>query len=167
MLWYQILSIRMPELTPSLYLRKENIVLNLKGNNKSEIIAELLDLLILNRDIESVHKEKMLGELIKREEKGSTGIGHQIAIPHCKSEMITSIKASMGIKPEGVDFSAIDGRRATIFILTLSPNDLAPSHIRFLASICDRFKDEKKRQEIIQARSIEEIYDFLLRPDEG
>ena len=96
-----------------------------------------------------------------REEIMSTGIGHGIAIPHGKSEYVSELGGVLGIKKEGVDFDALDGKPTHIFFLLVSPLDVSGPHIKALARISRLLKGEEVRQQLIHARDMEEAIAVL------
>ena len=80
------------------------ISVELKGQNKEEVIAELLGLLINSGAIDRRHKNKILEVLMAREALGSTAIGQGIAIPHGKCESVKKLVGCLGISKQGIDF---------------------------------------------------------------
>ena len=66
--------------------------------------------------------EGMLYKMLKRRENlGSTGIGRGIAIPHCRSLVVSKLRVAFGRKPHGVDFKAIDEKPVKFFFLIVAP----------------------------------------------
>src|SRR4029453_4868863 len=66
--------------------------------------------------------EGMLFKMLKRRENlGSTGIGRQIAIPHCRSLVVNRLRVAFGRKRAGVDFKAIDKKPGKFFFLIVAP----------------------------------------------
>jgi mannitol/fructose-specific phosphotransferase system IIA component (Ntr-type) len=63
-------------------IKKEAIDLNVKASTKKEIIEKAVELMSKNQNI--TNKEDYLKLVLEREEKGTTGIGEEIAIPHGK-----------------------------------------------------------------------------------
>jgi mannitol/fructose-specific phosphotransferase system IIA component (Ntr-type) len=59
--------------------------------------------------------------LKRRENLGSTGIGRGIAIPHCRSDVVSHLRVAFGRKPAGVDFKAIDNKPVHDFFLIVAP----------------------------------------------
>src|SRR5258708_12810457 len=59
--------------------------------------------------------------LKRRETRGSTGIGQNIAIPHCRALAVNSLRVAFGRKLEGIDFNAIDGKPVHYFFLIVAP----------------------------------------------
>ncbi len=121
------------------FFSEEGIALALKGRTKNEILRELVGLLHLD--------EKSQGMLIKmlqrREALGSTGIGRGIAIPHCRSLVVSSLRVAFGRKSEGVDFKAIDGKPAHFFFLIVAPPvEVSNQYLPVLGKIAQFAKEE-------------------------
>ena len=86
------------------FFSADAVKLELESTAKDDILKELISLLNLDEKSES-----MLFKMLKRRENlGSTGIGRGIAIPHCRSLVVSKLRVAFGRKPNGVDFKAID-----------------------------------------------------------
>ena len=72
-------------------------------------------------------REEALSQILSREAMDSTGLEKGIAIPHAKSEGVKSTVPAVGIKPDGVDFQALDCNPSTIFFMILAPQVRLPS----------------------------------------
>lgn len=129
--------------------------MNLKGSSKQEILDELLDVLMKTGKVDD--REEVMRQLLARESKMSTGIQFGVAIPHAKTTAVKELIACIGIKREGVDFSALDGEPSTIFVMTLSPIDRTGPHVQFLAEISMVVKSESARERILNANTPEEV----------
>ena len=140
-------------------INADTIDLNLKGTTKKEIIHELLE--ILNRTGKIKNKEAALAAVMDREEKMSTGMKHGIAIPHGKTATTQDLIACIGISEKPVDFDSLDKQPCRIFIMTLSPVEKTGPHLQFLAEISLLFKSSEKREEILKAKTPEEILEIL------
>ena len=114
-------------------LNKQAVCLHLKSETKDDVIEELIEIL----DGSGVLKDKKaaLQAVRDRERKLSTGMQNGIAIPHGKTDTVGSLVAAVGLRPEGIDFAAIDDQPCTIFILTVSPANRTGPHVQFLAEI--------------------------------
>jgi PTS system nitrogen regulatory IIA component len=137
----------------------DTIDLNLKGSTKKEIINELLDILVRTGKIQD--KAAALNAVMDREEKMSTGMKHGIAIPHGKSAVIADLVACIGISVKPVDFDSLDHEPCRIFIMTLSPVEKTGPHLQFLAEVSLLFKSAEKREEILNAKTPEEVLRIL------
>ena len=141
-------------------LTKETINLHLKGTTKQEIIDELLDVLVAAHKIED--RPAAYAAIMDREIKMSTGMKHGIAIPHGKSPTIENLVACIGISEKPVDFDSLDNEPCRIFIMTLSPVEKTGPHLQFLAEVSLLFKSSEKRQEILNAKTPEEVLKILV-----
>jgi PTS system nitrogen regulatory IIA component len=140
-------------------LTKDTISLHLKGATKEAIINELLDLLVSAGKIHD--RASAFSAVMDRENKMSTGMKHNIAIPHGKTGTVSDLVACIGISDSPVDFDSLDGEPCRIFIMTLSPLEKTGPHLQFLAEISLLFKSPEKRAEMLKAASPDDIMRIL------
>ncbi len=133
-------------------LSGKSVIVGLKGQNKQEILEELVDVV---DESKITDRQMVLEAVLQREEIMSTGIGHGIAIPHGKSEFVSELGGVLGIKREGVDFDSLDGKPTFIFFLLVSPMDVSGPHVKALARISRLLKGEDFRQYLIAAEDRE------------
>jgi mannitol/fructose-specific phosphotransferase system IIA component (Ntr-type) len=99
------------------FFSEDAVQLELGGTTKDDILKELIGLLGLDEK-----NEQMLFKMLKRRENlGSTGIGRGIAIPHCRSLVVSKLRVAFGRKKTGVDFKAMDGQPVHFFFLIVAP----------------------------------------------
>lgn len=99
------------------FIDESTIDLDLDGDTRDDILRELVDLL----DIDARSSATLYKMLKRRENLGSTGIGHGIAIPHCRSLAVDRLRVAFARKPSGVDFRAVDGAPVHHFFLIVAP----------------------------------------------
>jgi PTS system nitrogen regulatory IIA component len=141
-------------------LTVETISLDLRGNDKEEVLAEMVDLLAASGHIRD--KDAVLKAVTDREKRMSTGMQNGIAIPHGKTDSVDCLVAALGIKREGIDFGALDGQPSTIFVMTVSPDSRTGPHIQFLAEVSRPLNDASIRAKILSASTREEVLKLLL-----
>ena len=95
----------------------DTISVDLKGGSKDEILAELVGLLRLDER----STDTLLRMLQRRETLGSTGVGRGIAIPHCRSLVVSRVRLAYGHHRQGVEYQAIDNRPVFDFFLIVAP----------------------------------------------
>ena len=99
------------------FFSEDAVKLELEGTNKDDVLKELIGLLGLDDK-----SEGMLFKMLKRRENlGSTGIGRGIAIPHCRSLVVSQLRVAFGRKSVGLDFNAIDEKPVYFFFLIVAP----------------------------------------------
>ena len=99
------------------FFSPDAVSLDLKGTTKDEILGELISLLKLDEKDEAT----LFKMLKRRENLGSTGIGRGIAIPHCRSLVVNTLRVAFGRKKDGLDFKSIDDQPARCFFLIVAP----------------------------------------------
>jgi len=99
------------------FFSEDAVSLELQSTSKDAVLKELVALLKLD---EKAHA--MLFKMLKRRETlGSTGIGQHIAIPHCRSLVVTRLRCAFGRSTKGIDFKAIDDLPVNYFVLIVAP----------------------------------------------
>jgi mannitol/fructose-specific phosphotransferase system IIA component (Ntr-type) len=134
------------------------VTLKLKGTEKDEILKELIGLLKLDEK-----SEAMLYKMLKRRENlGSTGIGHGIAIPHCRSLVVNRLRVAFGRKPDGVDFKAIDDKPVFDFFLIVAPPlEVSNQYLPVLGKIAQFAKEADVPERLAQLESPEQFLALL------
>ncbi len=121
-------------------LLKENLIeLGLEGKDKTEIIDELVDIII--KSGKSKNKKALAAAIMGRENLGSTAIGNGVAVPHAKIDGIRQTVLAFGRSAVGVDFNSLDGEKTHLFFMLISPKEDIGSHLKILAKISHLIKD--------------------------
>ena len=141
------------------YLDHDLFIYDLKGQDKSEVLHEMLKR--LQEKNQELDLKKAHSILLERENLGSTGIGDGVAIPHGKMEELKSIVVIVGRSEHGVDFAALDTKPCHIFFLVLAPEDVAGLHLRILAQISRLLKDPGFRRDFVEAEHSQAFRELL------
>ncbi len=140
------------------FLTAETMQPHLRADSKAGVIAELLDLLHsrgLVRDRDAAARA-----VFEREQSLPTGLQNGVAIPHGRTDAVDRLVCAVGLKPEGVDFEALDGRPARIVVLVLAPLHAAAPHLRFLALVGQALH-EQGRAALLACDTAEDMYTVL------
>ena len=136
------------------YLAPRLVVPSLRGTTKGEIIDELLGVLVSNGLVSDEAAARQA--VLEREENMSTGLQYGVAIPHGKTDAVSRLVCAVGIKKDGMDFGAMDGRPSKIFILTLCPRSRPAPHIQFMSTV-SQILNPAGRRRVLAADSAQEI----------
>ena len=98
-------------------LELKNVVYELKGNTKTEVIDEMINLFANDERVADL--ENVRASVYEREEIMSTGVGHGFGIPHCKTRGVTEIVAAFGKTKEPIEFEALDGKPVNLVFLLI------------------------------------------------
>ena len=148
------------------FLSKDAITVDLKSVNKNDAIKELVELLVKAEEIDKKDKPKIVELLMAREALGSTAIGHNVGIPHAKTDSVKDLIGAFGLSKRGVDFDSLDGEPVYIFFLLLAPQDSAGPHLKALARISRLIKDKYFRDTLRQAKDDKDVIGIIEVEDE-
>jgi mannitol/fructose-specific phosphotransferase system IIA component (Ntr-type) len=146
-----------------LLLDEENIVPGLDALNREDALKKIVDALP-SWSLQGIEKQKVLKLLILREQIGTTGIGHGIALPHCFSPEVHKPIVAFAVSPAGIPYLSLDGRPVHfIFVLILPQNEAAEHQKRKILqnikwSLCDRSMQERLKA----ARTASEIHQLIV-----
>ncbi|UQZ88511.1 hypothetical protein C4J81_04540 [Deltaproteobacteria bacterium Smac51] len=143
------------------YIRREHILTGFEAPDKSGALAGLCRFAAALAGLDT---EALLAVVMDREAMGSTGLGGGVALPHGKSPLVDKPLVVLATSKNGVDFDSIDGRPVRLFILLLTPaaGD-SREHLQLLARLGAMFKSPDAVNEVLQAGSAEEIFEFIAR----
>jgi nitrogen PTS system EIIA component len=140
------------------FISPDAVSLSLQGTSKDEILKELIDLLHLDEKAEA-----MLFKMLKRRENlGSTGIGRGIAIPHCRSLVVNSLRVAFGRKPDGIDFRAIDEKPVyNFFLIVAPPLEVSNQYLPVLGKIAQFAKEADIPDRLAKLQDAAEFMELL------
>ena len=140
------------------FFSPDSITLQLRGGSKDEILAELVGLLSMD--------ERSSGTLLRiiqrRENLGSTGIGRGIAIPHCRSLVVSRLRLAFGHREEGIDYHAIDHKPVCHFFLIVAPPlEISNQYLPVLGKIAQFAKEADVPDRLRTLRSTGDFFRLL------
>lgn len=130
-------------------MKTESFIYELDCSTKQEAIEKMI------RSLEVEDFDKALNAVLEREKLASTCIEHCVAIPHGKTDAVKELSYVCARSAKSIDWD--DGRKASIIILTLSPENSCGPHVIFLSHIAKLLENEEIRHQIENASSAEEM----------
>jgi Kef-type K+ transport system membrane component KefB/mannitol/fructose-specific phosphotransferase system IIA component (Ntr-type) len=140
-------------------INPEYFTLELKGNTKEEIIANMVDILAVKGKL--LNRDQVLEDVLERERTMSTGMDHGIALPHAKTDGIAETTVVIGTNKEGLAFESMDGQPSRVFVLIASPKKDCGLYVQFLAAIGSILRDETLREAVINAANVHDAVDLM------
>jgi mannitol/fructose-specific phosphotransferase system IIA component (Ntr-type) len=144
---------------------KDAIIPKLKATNRDGVITEMVDALVKSGCASEDQCEEFTKAIIRRENKGSTGFGHGVAVPHVKHADIKTMHIAIGNSSEGVDFKALDREPVYSIVLLLSPEDQPENHLDAMEAIFSSLSQDTFRRFLRQANSSEDVLTLLTETD--
>jgi PTS system nitrogen regulatory IIA component len=102
--------------------------------------------------------EMVTGEIQKRDELGSTGIGRGVAIPHARLREVKKPLALLARLKSPIAFDAIDGQPVDLVVLLLLPASSQLDQLNCLAAVARRLRDEDVLRRMRCATSRTELF---------
>lgn len=133
------------------FLVPEHVLLHSHAHSKRALITELANVLT------SIDPDRVMEVVMAREQLGSTGIGHGVAIPHGRMADLSAPILALARHQDGVNFEAIDGQPVHIVVLLLVPDSDDRQHLELLAKLARSLQSSDSREAIMQADSIEAV----------
>ena len=128
---------------------------------KRTVIEGLIDQLIQAGSVKEDARLNLLGAAMERETIGSTGIGHGIAIPHCRTDAVKSLVCAFGSTPAGIDFESLDNRPVYAVFMVLSPTKQREQHLQLMKSFASLIRRETFCQMLREVHSSKDLMHLL------
>ncbi len=144
---------------------RKAIIPNLAATDRDAAVAEIIDAIVAAGTLSPKLRDEFVKAVVKRENRGSTGFGHGVAVPHVKHAAITKMAVAVAVSPGGVEFNALDRQPVYSILLLLSPEDQPEEHLDAMEAIFGNLSQETFRRFLRQSRSVEEIVTLLAEAD--
>ena len=136
------------------------IALRVSATDKRQILAHLAELAARNFGLEA---SAVLDALSDREQAGSTGIGHGVAVPHARIEGLDRIHGVFLRVEQPVAFESIDDQPADLIFALLAPPEAGTEHLRALARVSRMLRNADLREHLRQARTPDALHALLVQ----
>ncbi|NPV14747.1 PTS transporter subunit EIIA [candidate division WOR-3 bacterium] len=105
-----------------------------------------------------------ISALAQREEAGSTGIGHGVALPHAiiPGNLSAPLFAFIRVR-KGVNWHAIDSQPVKLICLIVAQENQRPEYLKLLAEISHIVAQPHLRQKLLKARDVPDLIKLLLQ----
>jgi len=144
---------------------EEAIIPELKATSRDGVITELIESLVAAGCVTEDQQDEFIKAIIRRENKGSTGFGHGVAVPHVKHPDIKTMHIAVGNSLDGVDFKALDREPVYSIVLLLSPEDQPENHLDAMEAIFSSLSQDTFRRFLKQAKCTEDVITLLTETD--
>ena len=126
-------------------LAPEDIRLDVDASSKDQVLRQVASLLAARQGIS---EGTILEGMTAREQLGSTGVGHGVAIPHARMTQCGAAAAVFVRTKVGVPFDAPDGRPVSVFLGLIVPNMANERHLQLLATAAGMLSDRAFRDKL-------------------
>jgi PTS system nitrogen regulatory IIA component len=119
------------------FLTPGNVIVDVQADDKTSLLNDLA------RRVASALKlppDAVAGEIEKRDELGSTGIGGGVSIPHARLREVKKPFGLLARLKAPIEFDAIDGQPVDIVFLLLLPASSQLDQLNALAAVARKLR---------------------------
>ncbi len=150
----------MSDVNVSSLLRTQHCLPKLKGGTREEVVEELIRTFVASGALAEDAAPTLYGEVLAREDEGTTGIGKGVAMPHARgTETVPSSMVAVGLHEEGIDFDATDG--APVHIVFLIASTDSQEYLQVARQIARVARDDVEMRALRRQTTKKAIVSFL------
>ena len=130
-------------------LKPSAINLNLKERKKIPALREIAMLLHENKSVTNF--DAFFDEILNRENISNTALGHDVAIPHARTDQCIDILVAVGRSAEGVDYESKDNGPVRLVFLIGTPKQMVTEYLRVVGHLARLLRRDDIRQRLLTA----------------
>ena len=116
---------------------------------------------LLFENLHGLSRALITDSLFARERRGSTGLGHGVAIPHGRIKGLKAPMAAVLQLAQPIGFDAPDEQPVGLLIFLLVPEAATQKHLEILSEIAELLSDSGLRERIKAAGSVPELHGLI------
>lgn len=140
-----------------MFINRENVFIDLIGENKYDIIKEIIN----KSTIEDSIKEYVYEKVKEREEMQSTAVGNGVGVAHARLNGIQNVEVLVGFVKGGVDYDAYDDNPVNVVFVVLTPVDKSREYLNVLARISKMCRGENNLKELFKKKENNKIFEIF------
>ncbi len=135
------------------------------GTSKKQVLDAVTEHLAASLNIDE--PRDLFDALLARERLGSTALGDGVALPHCRTDLVSAPKAALFTLAEGIDFEAPDDRPVDLVLALVVPTDEVQGHLQLLADVAEALSNPDFREALRHSPSDVALFDLMIAgPDQ-
>lgn len=140
------------------YLKPDDVAINVDVHDKREAILHAAKLVETFYDID---RQRTFASLWRREQSGSTAVGHGMAIPHgriggLKDPIVLALRLA-----KAINFGATDKAPVDFLFVILVSDEATEQHLRILSVVAEHLSEAWFRASLRDAKDSVEIHRLL------
>jgi fructose-specific phosphotransferase system IIA component len=147
----------------SALLHPSRICLNLTATTKTEALRKVAELLNDTKCVANFNA--FFDEIMAREKVSNTALGHDVAIPHARTDQCSEILIAVGRCPEGVEFDAKDGQPVRLIFLIGTPRAMVTEYLRVVGNLARLLRQDEVRQKLLEAPDEESFINAIVEAE--
>ena len=136
------------------------IALRVKAADKRQALAVIAEFAARNFALDS---GEVLDALAEREQAGSTGVGHGVAVPHARIEGLSRMRGVFVRLEQPVAFDAVDDQPVDLIFALFAHANAGSEHLRTLARVSRLLRQPGLRQQLRKAQTADALHALLVQ----
>ncbi|MFO7638343.1 MAG: SLC13 family permease [bacterium] len=109
-------------------------------------------------------REELLSVLLKREEQGSTGVGHGLALPHAITGCANRVLVALFRTDRPVEWGSVDNQPVRLLVVIVAPEAERSRYLSVLAEVARSLNRPETVSAALRARNPEQAANIIARP---
>ena len=143
------------------YIESNGFLVHPKFDDARSLFASMLPALEGKCRLEDA--DKLIDALMSREALSSTAIGHECAVPHVHSDLVSDTGVVVAILDRSLDFGMELPVR--IVFLLAGPVDETNVHLQLLSRICQFLYEDEFRARLLACTTDDELRELIEKRD--
>ena len=148
------------------FLVRDALIPALAATTRDGAIRELVGALQQAGYFRPPEVDQVVGEILRREGLGSTGIGRGVAIPHSRHEGLPRLIGTLGLSPAGIPFDSIDGQDVRMIFLLVSRPDQPGPHLHALETIVRVTESDEFINRLLASTTRDQMWQLIEETDD-
>ncbi|MBP3449183.1 MAG: PTS sugar transporter subunit IIA [Spirochaetaceae bacterium] len=140
------------------------IKVGLESDDKDELFEEMVQVIVDSDS--SLNRGKLLEALEQRESLMSTGIIHDVAVPHGKTDAVKNIVGCVGLSKKGIDYDSLDNEPVHIVFMLIYPTDLGEENLHIFKRLAIILESGSFKSDLLQQQTPQGVYEVICRYEE-
>jgi len=128
---------------------------------KEQVLLEIVSLFEADGNV--ANSRKLFADLLNRERKSSTALGHGVAVPHVRTMQAREMIVAFLMSTPGIHFDAPDDEPVHIFFAMVTPPYQDQTYLKLYRSVAKMFSSPSVPEDLMNARGEGEIRKILRR----
>jgi nitrogen PTS system EIIA component len=141
------------------FLSPADVMVDVRASDKGRLLRQLSAQAAARVGLD---EEDVFGQIAKREELGSTGVGNGVALPHARFSGLNIPFGVVACLRHGIDFDAIDDLPVDVVFLILLPGAANGAQLNALACAARVFRDPEALSRVRGARNSEALFRAMI-----
>ena len=135
-----------------------------ESDDIDELFEEMVQVIVDSDS--SLNRAKILEALEQRESLMSTGIIHDVAVPHGKTDAVKNIVGCVGLSKKGIDYDSLDNDPVHIVFMLIYPQDFGEENLHIFKRLAIILESVNFRSDLLQQQTPQGVYEVICRYEE-